>query len=269
MNQKERIARIQKALGVEPDGLIGPATLTAAEIALGFSMVKKAGRGALKRTGDALHSLTPSVKAVQMIVGFEVVGESYYRRRLAKPTWPGGKSGVTVGIGYDVGYNTAKQIEADWGGRIPDAYVQDLKGVAGLRGSPARDAAERLAGVGLKVPFDVANNVFSEKTLSRYAKLALKAYPGLDKLPADAQGGMLSLVYNRGASKSGSTRREMADLAPAVAARDLKRMADLVRQMKRLWVGKNLGGLLKRRDAEADLIENAKHDYQPGDYLVV
>ncbi|MDH3522535.1 MAG: hypothetical protein OES32_03025 [Acidobacteriota bacterium] len=269
MNQKERIARIQKALGVTADGVIGPATLTAAELRLGFSMVKESGTGTLKRTRDALHSMTPSTKAVEMIVAFEVVGESYYTRRLAKPTWPGGRSGVTIGIGYDIGYNSASQIEADWGGRIPDAYVQDLKGVAGLKGSPARDAAKRLADVGLKVPFDVARSVFHEKTLSRYAKTTLKAYPGVDKLPADAQGGMLSLVYNRGASKSGASRKEMADLAPAIEAGNLETMADLVRRMKRLWVGKNLDGLLKRRDAEADLIENARHDYAPGDYLVV
>jgi GH24 family phage-related lysozyme (muramidase) len=46
-------------------------------------------------------------------------------------------------------------------------------------------------------------------------------------------------------------------------------MADLVRSMKRLWVGKGLDGLLRRRDEEAELIEKAKHAYGPDDYIVV
>jgi GH24 family phage-related lysozyme (muramidase) len=42
----------------------------------------------------------------------------------------------------------------------------------------------------------------------------------------------------------------------AVAVQALKKIATQLRLMKRLWVGKNLGGLLKRRDAEADLVES-------------
>ena len=29
--------------------------------------------------------------------------------------WPGGDSGVTIGIGYDLGYVTIDQFEFDWG----------------------------------------------------------------------------------------------------------------------------------------------------------
>jgi hypothetical protein len=117
-------------------------------------------------TKDALHSMTPSLKGVNLIVDFEVSEESYYGKKLSKPTWPGGQSGVTIGIGYDVGYNSASQVEHDWGGRIPDAFVQDLKGVAGLKGPQARNAAERLAGAGIKVPWEAANAVFNENTLA-------------------------------------------------------------------------------------------------------
>ena len=37
---------------------------------------------------------------------------------------------------------------------------------------------------------------------------------------------------------------------------DLQEIADQLRSMKRLWEGKGMGGLLKRRDAEADLVES-------------
>lgn len=33
-------------------------------------------------------------------------------------------------------------------------------------------------------------------------------------------------------------------------------VAQQIRSMKRIWEGKNLGGLLKRRDKEADLVEH-------------
>ena len=51
-------------------------------------------------------------------------------------------------------------------------------------------------------------------------------------------------------------RREMRAIRDAVAAKDLKEIADQLRSMTRLWEGKNLAGLLKRRDAEADLVES-------------
>ena len=35
-----------------------------------------------------------------------------------------------------------------------------------------------------------------------------------------------------------------------------KEIANQIRSMKRLWVNKGLGGLLHRRDAEADLVES-------------
>jgi GH24 family phage-related lysozyme (muramidase) len=49
----------------------------------------------------------------------------------------------------------------------------------------------------------------------------------------------------------------MRAVRDAVAEGNLQEIADQIRSMKRLWEGKNLGGLLKRRDAEADLVESA------------
>ena len=48
----------------------------------------------------------------------------------------------------------------------------------------------------------------------------------------------------------------MRAIRDAVARQDMKDIAVQLRLMKRLWVGKNLDGLLKRRDAEAELVES-------------
>ena len=90
--------------------------------------------------------------------------------------------------------------------------------------------------------------------------LASQAFPGLEKLPADAQGALVSLVYNRGTSmvdKPGEDRRkEMRAIRDAVEEQDLQEIADQLRSMKRLWAGKGLDGLLARREAEAELVES-------------
>jgi hypothetical protein len=49
---------------------------------------------------------TVSQKAIDLIVFYEVNDEPTYTRRYTAPTWPGGASGVTIGIGYDIGYVT-------------------------------------------------------------------------------------------------------------------------------------------------------------------
>ena len=60
---------------------------------------------------------------------------------------------------------------------------------------------------------------------------------------------------------SGSRRKEMAAIKLLVLQEDYSGIANELRNMKRLWHGKGLDGLLKRRDDEADLIENAHRRY--------
>ena len=45
-----------------------------------------------------------------------MTGEQAYTKKYRKPVWPKGQSGVTIGIGYDVGYASKPQLRADWGG---------------------------------------------------------------------------------------------------------------------------------------------------------
>jgi len=244
---KARIRRIQRHLGVEDDGLIGPVTLSAIENALGI--------------GTESANLVISYHGLEILIGFEITSESHYRRRLSSPHWPGGASGVTVGIGYDLGYNSVRQIERDWKGRISDATLQELKGVAGLKGIDAREAADRLRQLGIQIPLEAAKVVFFRHTLPRYAAMTRKAYPGVEALPHDAQAALLSLIFNRGTAKRGARRREMKAIEALVRSQSLGGIAEQIRSMKRLWVDKDLPGLLKRREMEATLVENAERAY--------
>ena len=48
----------------------------------------------------------------------------------------------------------------------------------------------------------------------------------------------------------------MRNIKVLIPKRDYKKIADELRHMKRIWVGKNLDGLIERREAEANLVES-------------
>ncbi|MEW6658094.1 MAG: hypothetical protein AB1424_05510 [Thermodesulfobacteriota bacterium] len=221
-----------------------------------------------KQTATGNHyGLEVSRLGLEMIVHFEVISEKYYEKHLCKPIWPGGASGVTIGIGYDLGYNDPETIQSDWGEQISDADLDGLLAAAGLKGQEARGYLDQLRHI--NIPLDQAKDVFYSKTLPRYARMTRKAYPGIEDLPADAQAMLLSLVFNRGPALEGSRRREMKAIKPLVQAGDLPGIATQIRSMKRLWDIDQLPGLHVRRDREAELLENARTSYPPGELVRV
>ena len=98
--------------------------------------------------------------------------------------------------------------------------------------------------------------MFKKETLPRFIKETLKAFPGADALHPDAFGALVSIVFNRGASVTGDSRREMAAIRSLIPSKNYKKIAQEIRNMKRLWVGKGLDGLLKRRDEEASIVDS-------------
>lgn len=185
-------------------------------------------------------------KAKKLIFDFEGIDQP--------SDWPGGASGITIGLGYDLGYESAGDFEKDWQALLDEGDYTTLCQVVGLKGTDAQAKASGLKTI--KVKSADAEQVFLERSVPKYQALTQQAFPGVDALPADAQGALFSLVYNRGTSMNGDSRKEMRAIRDAVPNGDLQEIANQLRAMKRLWVGKGLDGLLKRRDAEADLVES-------------
>lgn len=204
---------------------------------------------------NAWPAVSPA--AVALIVRWEVGSQALYTRRYQSPIWPGGASGVTWGIGYDGGHQTRQQIWLDW---TVLAAVERLQATAGVTGQAAQPVARRLGDV--RVPFGLASDVFAAASLPRYQASARRAFGvgGFDALPADAQGALVSLVYNRGASMTGPARAEMRAIRDVcLPGSDLRCIAGEIRQMCRLWRGTNLeAGLCGRREDEAGLAERAR-----------
>jgi hypothetical protein len=186
----------------------------------------------------------------QFVIRHECGGQGYYNQRYQRPQWPGGASGVTVGIGYDLGYNTRAQIARDWS-HLDASRIAVLQSVAGIKGQPAR---ARLPGVRhIIISWEEALRTFDQMTLPRFGNMTYGAFPQIVGYHGHCQATLLSLVFNRGASKTGDSRREMAWIARDLAVGKPEAVPQHIEDMRRLWVGKGLDGLLRRRMEEAAL----------------
>jgi GH24 family phage-related lysozyme (muramidase) len=188
------------------------------------------------------------------VINFESGGESYYNKFLKKVTWPGGASGLTIGIGADLGYMSKEEFEKYFSSFFSVEENAKLKSTIGLKGTSAKLKLSSVKGIELN--WENAMDAFINWTLPKFWKLSNALWPGLDKLKEPAQIALVSLVFNRGASTKGSSRTEMVNIKSLVLKSDYKNIAKEVRSMKRLWVGKNMDGLIKRREEEAKMIES-------------
>lgn len=207
-------------------------------------------------------TLTVGPIALAAIIGFEVTDQRTYERRYQFPTWPGGGSGVTVGIGFDLGYEDEATVRAEIGDKIPPPHVDLLCSVIGLRGAAANNALRRVAEV--VFPWPLALEVFRDRTLPRYIAATDAAFPNCGMLPPDAFGALVSLVYNRGAGMADDPhdaqhrRLEMRQIRAAMSARLFDDVPGYIRSMERLWKGDpDLRGLIVRREREAQIFEDA------------
>ena len=198
-----------------------------------------------------------SKKSIDAIISFEVTSPEYYEKKYQNPTWPGGDSGVTVGIGYDLGQEQRDTIVMDWTGNVNLNYVSLMANLAGITGESAKLKITGLV-KGIVIPYSAAYNVFVSNTLPRYCKIALRTYPGLDKLNPDTQGAIVSLIYNRGSKLTGDSRTEMAELVPLIQNADYSGIADAIERMKRVWIGKEgMAGLIERREVESKIVTDS------------
>ncbi len=98
-----------------------------------------------------------------------------YNKSYTGATWPGLNSGVTIGIGYDVGQTSAAAVKNDWSGLAagrrhyePDARRDRVGGR--YQGQAARARAAALKGQ-VNVSYDAAMKVFSERDIPRWTAL--------------------------------------------------------------------------------------------------
>jgi GH24 family phage-related lysozyme (muramidase) len=224
----------------------------------------------------APDSLTLSVRGINALVGFETGGEYYYK---PYPIWPGGDSGVTIGIGYDLGYVQTSQFAEDWGAVLGAARLRKLVPFVGYKRGTAKRATREFvnSNPGYRISWSEATGVFEARTLPRFARITANAFPGVEMLPPDAVAALVSLVYNRGPSMNGPRRVEMRDIRDTLLTLRfgaevpdvLGKVSRSISGMKRWWEGMGLSGLLKRRDAESKMVAEADHAYNADEITAI
>ena len=194
-----------------------------------------------------------SDKAEQFIVAQEDGSESYYDRTEAHFDWPGGASGPTVAVGYDLGYCTVKECMEDWGNIIPGSAIQVLLGGVGLTGDQAHMWVQEHR-TDVTITWAEALQEFHERELPKWETRVKLVLPNYDLLSPDCKGAIVSLSYNRGTGGYNSNlprNTEMVQIKAAMVAQKYELIPGLIKSMIRLWP--NVTDLRQRRILEANL----------------
>lgn len=186
-------------------------------------------------------------RALGLILEFEGLDQPWER--------PPGASGITIGVGFDLGYCTVDELTEAWDRHLDDKSMSVLRMAIGKKGAAA-EAVESLMRDCQRIKKDAAYEVFERCTLPKWVTATAKVFPGLHVLTPDQQGVLVSLVFNRGASLSGPRRREMANIHDILENPSVQNkpsaIAQELRSMCRLWP--DIPGLQRRRVAEANLM---------------
>lgn len=197
-----------------------------------------------------------SKRGLDAIINWETGGEKYYDKH---PEWPGEQSGITIGVGWDLGHTSATDTTRAWSPHLDAATLALLVSASGHKGEEAKQILPHVKH--LVVPWQAALAVFRDVTIPGWYLKTLRIYPQLVDLPDDCAAALVSLVFNRGASLSGERRTEMLEIQRLLRVGELDKIPSQFRAMCRLWP--NTKGLRRRREEEADLFE--KGYALPGD----
>jgi hypothetical protein len=200
-----------------------------------------------------------SKAAFDMIVAEEVTSKAYYERHYQRPEWPGVQSGVTIGIGYDLGQASQAKIRADWSGLVDPLMLEVMVGCSGFTGMAGREKCAAVKSQ-ILIPWDAAMHVFEKRDVPAWTAKVLKAVPGADRLTPSCLGTLVDTAYNRGASfnNAGERYREMRAIRDHVADRKLDAVPAEFQSMKRLWP--TVAGLQRRCDHRVDLWRRGMHE---------
>ncbi len=226
------VKAFQRERGLTPDGIVGPATWRALERQLPRA----------HRSPD--FSSIPGFETFHGDLNWVHAREGH----LGKPYWPGGRSGVTLDPGFDLGHQSMEGTRLLYGDVLSNSQARSLRAVIGLRGKEAKQALRADAVLlSVRVNRSKALRVMPYIAVD-YWKPLTRRFPGVDgaETPDSVQTAMLSLGYNRGTGN-----RDLESLKAPIASGRWLAVADLIGNMQQ---DHQLRGIRIRRRMEADLI---------------
>jgi hypothetical protein len=198
--------------------------------------------------------MTISPKLVSFIVAQEDGDEAYYDKTEEHFDWPGGASGPTVGVGYDLGYCTSAECRSDWAGIVDqqmiDAMVDGVQRTGEIAHAWVQEHRSEVT-----ITWAQALQEFTLREIPKWENRVRLALPNYDDLPSDdCRGVLVSLSYNRGTGGYNSTLprfTEMRNIRVAMEQKQYNLIPALISSMVRLWP--NVYDLRHRRILESRL----------------
>ena len=151
----------------------------------------------------ALPEPSPDIptRAVSFIAREEVGSRGFYDAQCARPTWPGGASGVTIGVGYDLGYQAG--FAADWSDLLTPADMARLKPWLGLKGQAAKDGPAQLTAI--TIPWHPRGRASSAAPCR--SRSSTRARPSLAQCPCRRSASACSSAWSTTGARPWPTRR--------------------------------------------------------------
>lgn len=165
-----------------------------------------------------------------------------------KPYWPGGRSGITLDPGFDLGCNDKNTTSRYYKDILTAEQLNAAEKVTGLTGRKAKEKLNQSAILlSIRISREQAAEVFPF-IASPYWKAICKRIPGLNNpdTPGSVQTALLSLAFNRGYNNPG-----LEVLKPAIEQAEWYQCANLISRMQQ---DHSLEGIRKRRQREGKLI---------------
>lgn len=180
---------------------------------------------------------------------------AYYVAHYQNFDWPGGASGPTIGVGYDCGYVTRAEAEADWTGIVDPSTLAHILSAVGIQGTRAEEYVNEHRRE-VTITWDEGIAEFKEREVPKWLVRCRAVLPYFDLLPGLCQGALFSLSYNRGTGgyeDPGPRDAEMRAIRQDMIAKNFKAIPAQILAMQRLWP--TGGDLWKRRAHEAALFQ--------------
>lgn len=218
------VVAYQTEAGLRDDGEVGPLTRAALLADLG-------GRS------------EPGLCDFRGRLGFLIAWEHL----VGHPYWPGGRSGVTLDPGFDLGRNSFEELVRIYGDVLAPELLERLRPAIGLQGGPSRILLRaRTAIRQIQTPADAAGRLLPRIAAPRWGEV-LRELPSLGRadVPGAAQTVLLSLAYNAGPD-------DLRPLRLDVERRNWEQVAAAIGAMHATHAG-----LTERRQAEAQLLRDS------------
>jgi siroheme synthase (precorrin-2 oxidase/ferrochelatase) len=196
-----------------------------------------------------------SKKAQETLIELEVGDRSTFEMRFSSPYISSNQGGVTVGIGYDLGFRSVVDVRRDLEGLLPPDYIEALTRAVSIRGDHAKSRLAEYRAV--RVPWDVAVFVFERAILPRIGREVLRTFPNAVEIRGDAFGALALLIFDRGTALDGDRRVEMRAIRDLMERRAFDAIPHQFRQMKRQYLGTTYAdSASKRREVEATMFQD-------------